>query len=90
MLAEVSDRIPPVGVFWCLHLLVAAMVLALSHLSQRRAVLVLLLPLTIAWTAFFAQDALVAEDPMRDDVRQEMGAGYFIHQAVAACCPLAR
>jgi hypothetical protein len=87
VLAEVSDKIPSVALFWCFHLVAAAMVFVLAVLSQRRAALVVLLPLAIAWAAFFAHDALVADDPLREDVVAEMGAGYYVHQAVAALPP---
>ena len=89
MLAEVSDKIPSIGFFWFFHLAAAAVVLVLTHLSQRRAALVLLLPLALAWAAFFAHDALFAKDPLRNDVRQEVGAGYYTQQALAALLPAA-
>ena len=60
------------------------MVLLIACVSERRAVLVLLLPLAIPWAAFFGHGALVADDPLRDDVVKEMGAGYAVHEAVAA------
>ena len=86
VVAEVSDKIPPVAAFWCFHLLAAAVVLVLTVLSQRRAALILLLPLTIAWAAFFAYDALVANDPL-GDVTSEMGKTYYLQQALAALMP---
>jgi hypothetical protein len=35
VLAEVSDKIPSVAFFWCLHLVAAAVMLSLTLLSQR-------------------------------------------------------
>lgn len=88
VLAEVSDKIPSVAFFWCFHVAAAVVMVVLTLLSQRRAVLVLLLPLAIAWAVFFAHDALAADDPLRDAVVAEMGAGYNVQQAVAALTPL--
>jgi hypothetical protein len=87
VLAEVSDKIPPAAFVYCFHLVAAAAMLVLAVLSQRRAVLVVLLPLMIAWAALFAHDALFADDPLRDEVVQEMGATYYVHQVVAALMP---
>jgi hypothetical protein len=84
VLAEVSDKIPPAAAFWIFHLVVAALLLGVASLSRRWAALALLLPLGVLWAAFFIHDALVVDDPLREDVVQEMGAGYVLHQAVAA------
>jgi hypothetical protein len=86
VVAEVSDKIPSVWFFWCFHLVAAAVVLVLTRRAQRRAALVLLLPLAIAWAAFFAYIAL-EEDPL-GDVTGEMGRTYYIQQAVAALLPV--
>ena len=87
MIAEVSDKLPPMTFFWCFHLLAAAVVLVLTLLSKRRAALVVLLPLTIAWATFFIHDSLVGDDPLRDAVVQEMGMTYFVQQTVTALLP---
>jgi len=86
VLAEVSDKIPSVWFFWCFHMVAAAVALLFTRLSQRRAAPVLLLPVAIAWAAFFAYYALIDEDPL-GDVTGEMGRTYYIQQAVAALLP---
>jgi hypothetical protein len=86
VLAEVSDKIPSVWFFWCFHLAGAAVVLVLTRLSRRRAALVLLLPVAVAWALVFAYDALLAEDPP-GDVTREMGRTYPVQQAAAALLP---
>jgi hypothetical protein len=89
MLAEVSDKLPSPAFFWCLHLAAAGLVLALALFSHRRAVLLVLLPLTLAWAVFFVHNALVADDPLREDVGQETGVGSVAHEAPAALLPAA-
>jgi hypothetical protein len=88
VLAEVSDKIPSVAFFWCLHLAAAAVTLGLTLLSQPRAALLLLLPVTLAWAALFAYVALVADDPL-GDVTAEMGRTYYVQQAAAGLLPAA-
>jgi hypothetical protein len=86
VLAEVSDKIPSVWFFWCFQLVAAAVVLVLTRLVQRRSALVLMLPVAIAWAAFFSYEALVTEDPL-GDVTGEMSRTYYVQQAVAALLP---
>jgi hypothetical protein len=87
MLAEVSDKIAPAGIYWVIHAAAALMVGILAWRATPRSV-VLITVATGAWAALFTWLAVV-DDPLQPEVLAELGWGYVGQQTFAVVLPLA-
>src|SRR5215212_5083515 len=87
MLAEISDKVPSVARLLCLHSAAAVVAVLISLPAERRAVLIVLVPLTLAWAALFIFLAFDRSGPLGAAILEEMGPSYIIAQGVAALVP---